>query len=82
MDRSIGRTIVRLLVISLVVGLVLSWLDIRPQDILKDFGHTVERVYGLLRGAVGWAGGYILLGSVIVVPLWLLFAGLDYLKRK
>jgi len=82
MDRSIGKTIIRLAVISLVVGIVLSWLNIHPVDIFRDFGHTVERIYELIRRFVGWAGGYILLGAVIVVPLWLLFVGLDKLKRK
>jgi peptidoglycan biosynthesis protein MviN/MurJ (putative lipid II flippase) len=82
MPKGLGSTLLKLLIASLVVGLVLSWLDIRPQDILKDFGATIERIYHLFAGFVSWAGRYILLGAVVVVPLWLIFFGLDLLKGR
>jgi len=61
--------IVRLVLICLLVGLVLSFFDITPQHIVTDTLRTLREIYDLVFGAVHWAVPYILLGAVVVVPV-------------
>lgn len=60
---------VRLLLLCLLVGLVLSFFDITPQHIVSDTLRTLREIYDLVFGAVHWAVPYILLGAVVVVPV-------------
>lgn len=65
-------TLVRLAVLSIIVGIVLSALDITPRDLVFRLRLLVQRVYDLGFGAVEQAASYLLLGAVVVVPIWLL----------
>ena len=47
--------IVRLLLLCLVVGLILSFFDITPQHIVSDTLRTLREIYDLVFGAVHWA---------------------------
>lgn len=70
--------IVRLVLLSIIVGIVLSALDITPRDLVFRLRLLLQRVYDMGFGAVEWALQYFLLGAVVVVPIWLvtrLFAG-------
>jgi hypothetical protein len=62
---------VRLFFISLVVGALLMWLDLRPIDILRGVQDFIDRIYKLGFGAVRELVSYVLAGAVIVVPAWL-----------
>ena len=62
-------TILKLLLVCLVVGLLLSFFNITPQHIVTDTLRTLREIYDLVFGAVHWAVPYILLGAVIVVPV-------------
>lgn len=61
---------VRLFFISLVVGALLMWLELRPIDILRGVQNFIDRVYDLGFGAVKELASYLLAGAVIVVPAW------------
>lgn len=74
--------IVRIIVLSLVVGLALSFLDIEPMGILNDTWDTVLAVFGLFTRVAEWALPYVLVGAVVVVPLALVAALLRYLRRR
>jgi uncharacterized oligopeptide transporter (OPT) family protein len=67
-----GGVIVRLLLLSLVVGFTLSAFGLDPQDIVQgaiDMFHEVLRDgFGIFRSI----GAYIATGAVLVVPIWLL----------
>lgn len=75
-------TIIKLAIISFVVGWLLVQFDISPEDIFADFGETVRRVYEAARGAIEWSAGYIVIGAVLVVPLWVVSVLLDRLKGR
>ncbi len=60
----------RLLVVSLVVGALLMWLDIRPIDILHGIERFFRRIWFLGFDAIREVATYILAGAVIVVPIW------------
>ena len=64
--------IIRLVILSVVVGIILSALGITPDNIVYRLGLLVRRIYDMGWGAVQWALGYFLLGAVIVIPIWLL----------
>jgi hypothetical protein len=64
-------TLVKVAVASLIVGTVLAHFGITADQILKDMGLTPERLAELARQAVSWALPNILLGSLIIVPVWL-----------
>jgi hypothetical protein len=63
--------LLRLIVVSLIVGVMLMWLDINPSDILFGIERFFRHVWSLGFGAIGQAADYILAGAAIVVPIWL-----------
>ena len=70
--KSVAATLLKLLAASLAVGLVLSFLGLTPLDILEDLSGTVRQLVETAINVMRWAADYILLGAVIVVPIWLL----------
>ncbi len=66
-----GAVFIRLLVVSLIVGALLMWLDIRPFDIFRAIERLVNRLWALGFDAVREIAAYILAGAAIVVPVWL-----------
>jgi hypothetical protein len=65
-------TLVKVAVASLIVGTVLAHFGITAEQILKDLGVTPERLVELLRQGFAWALPNLLLGALIIVPVWLL----------
>ena len=63
--------IVRLVVLSIVVGIVMSALDIRPENIIYHVRLLIERISRLGFGIFETAIGYFLLGAAVVIPIWL-----------
>ncbi|MCF8468690.1 MAG: DUF6460 domain-containing protein [Sneathiella sp.] len=82
MPKNIGSLILKLLVGSFVVGWGLTLFDITPLDLLKDLTGTIGHIYSMALNTVRWAADYILLGAVIVVPIWGIAAVLNYLQKK
>jgi hypothetical protein len=66
-----GAVALRLLLVSLIVGAFLMWLDIRPSDIFRGLSELVNRIWGLGFDAVREVINYVLVGAVLVVPVWL-----------
>jgi hypothetical protein len=69
----LGRLIsslVKVAVASLIVGTVLAHFGITADQILKDMGVTPERLAELARQGFAWALPNLLLGSLIIVPVW------------
>lgn len=66
------RVLAQLIVLSLVVGIVLSALGVSPFDIIEGFRRLIDRVWFAGFDTIVWAWRYFLLGAVIVVPVWLI----------
>ena len=64
--------IFRLIVLSIVVGIVLALLGLSPFELLDSLRIAILRIYNMGFDAFGWLFRYFLLGAVVVVPLWLL----------
>ena len=77
-----GLVLVRLAILSLVVGVLLAALGFSPFDILESIRELVARIYDLGWTAVEKAGRYFLLGAVIVFPVWLVTRLLKSLGRS
>ena len=58
------------LVLSLVVGIILSALGITPGNIFSRSTMLLQRIYDLGFGAFQSVLGYLLLGAMVVVPIW------------
>jgi hypothetical protein len=62
----------RLILLSILVGVVLSALGLDPFNIWRSLERLVIHVWEMGFDAVRWLWGYFLLGAVIVVPIWLI----------
>ncbi|KTR03575.1 hypothetical protein NS365_18010 [Aureimonas ureilytica] len=63
---------VRLLVISLLVGVVLSWLDLRPTELFNHLVYLLESAWLSVFGSLNRTIDYVLMGAAIVVPIFLI----------
>lgn len=61
----------RLLLVSLIVGAMLMWLDIHPSDILTAVQRFFYRLWNMGFAAISDILNYVIAGAVIVVPIWL-----------
>lgn len=70
--------LVRLGVVSLVVGALMSWLGIDAIDILDDLQRAFAHLYGTGFAALRGLGGTVLAGAAVVVPVWLVLRVLNW----
>lgn len=68
---------IKLLFISLVVGALLMWLELRPVDVLRGVQRFFDRIYALGFDAVRVVIEYVVAGAVIVLPIWLVLRVLN-----
>jgi hypothetical protein len=62
----------RLILLSIMVGVVLAAIGFDPWNILKSIRLLFQRIWDLGFDAINWLWRYFLLGAVIVLPVWLL----------
>jgi len=66
------RTLVKIAVASLVVGTILAHFGITADELMHDFGISTERIEEYAKQGFAWAWPKVLLGSVVIVPIWFL----------
>ena len=74
--------LLRLAILSLIVGVVLAALGFSPFEILDSLRRLAERIYDMGFAAVEKAFRYFLLGAVIVFPVWLVMRVLKVMGRS
>jgi hypothetical protein len=72
MVHSFLRTLVKIAVASLIVGTILAHFGITTEQVIKEFGLSQDRVMELARQGVTWALPNLLLGALVIVPVWFL----------
>ncbi|HSO41926.1 MAG TPA: DUF6460 domain-containing protein [Rhodospirillales bacterium] len=72
MVRTILVTALKVAIACLIVGLVLSAFGIDPWSLYGRVGDIADNAVAAVGGFIGWAWRYVVIGAVIVVPLWLL----------
>mgnify|MGYP003116788499 FL=1 len=82
MPRNLGATLLRLFILSLIIGLVLSAFDIRPESLLGAVGGTVESLFNVIADTVEWAVPFVLIGAVVVIPIWLILSAIRIARRR
>jgi hypothetical protein len=63
-------TAAKIALASLLCGAMLSAFDMSAAEMLAKIGMTPERIFEYLQNAVSWALPNMVLGSMIIVPLW------------
>ena len=68
---SVLGVLIRLIALSIAVGVVMAWLDVTPWAVIESFRRFLSRLLAHGFDAVRDLAGYFLLGAAIVVPVWL-----------
>jgi hypothetical protein len=61
----------RLVVLSIVIGVILKVMGLDPFNILRSVQDLIQYVWDMGFDAVRWLWRYFLLGAVLVIPIWL-----------
>ena len=65
-----AQIIFKLIIACLLVGLVLLTVNINPRNILESGQDAIYWLIGVGGEYFGWALTYILIGAVVVMPIW------------
>jgi hypothetical protein len=82
MQQKVAATIIKLLVLSLIVGLALNLFDLDPLSLRANFGGTVEAIFKTAVSAITWAIPHVLLGAAVVVQIWVVLAILRTSRKR
>ena len=63
--------IFRLILLSILIGVILEVLGLDPWNILQSLRTLVQRIWDMGFDAIRWLWRYLVLGAAIVVPVWL-----------
>jgi hypothetical protein len=72
------RVIIKLLILSVAVGFLMSIFGLYPQDILFAVRNFVLDLWNTVFKTLGRLGDYLLLGAVIVIPVFIVIRLLSY----
>ena len=64
--------LVRLVLLSILVGVVLAAIGLDPWNILNSIRQLIINIWNMGWDAVSWVWRYFLLGAVLVIPIWLI----------
>jgi hypothetical protein len=62
----------RLVLVSILVGVILSALGLDPFDIVRSIERLLRSLWEMGFDAVRYLWRYFLLGAVIVIPIWII----------
>jgi hypothetical protein len=74
--REVGRVfnflsaLFKLAAVSLITGAVLSAMNLSAEAVLARVGLTPEKLLALLERGMQWAIPNIILGSMVILPVW------------
>ena len=64
--------VLRLALLSVLVGVLLSFFGITPRNFFRVIDDFARSIYDLGFGAITWMFDYLLLGAMLVLPIWLI----------
>lgn len=64
-------TFIKIALASLIAGIVLTKLNLSAEQVLLEIGMTPEKVMAMLERGFKWAIPNVILGSMVIVPVWL-----------
>jgi hypothetical protein len=75
-----GRTIVKLVILCVVVGFVMSTFGLYPMDILNWVRRSFLDLWRNGFAALGRVGDYLILGAAIVIPVFIVLRIMNWRK--
>lgn len=82
MPKISGSTIVKLLIACFLVGMSLTVLNLDPRTLMTESLHMLKDLAQWSISNFGDAVSYIMLGAVIVLPIWLISYLLRLLRSR
>jgi len=82
MPRITLATVVKLVVASILVGAAMAYLDVQPLEVWRWLADRLRDVLADIRSYATRALTYLLLGAVVVVPIWFVSYLWRALRRK
>jgi Family of unknown function (DUF6460) len=68
----LSRIVVKVMLASLIVGTILAHFGITAHELMRATGFSTEHIEFMAWRGVTWALPNLLLGSVVIVPVWFL----------
>lgn len=75
-----GRIVVKLLILSVVVGFVMSMIGLSPWDLMRFVDNGIRELWHSGFRALGRVGDYLVVGAMIVVPIFIVLRILNWRK--
>jgi hypothetical protein len=75
-----GRILIKLIIVSLVVGFVMHAFNWTPYDIFYSIRNFALHLWNMGFAAFGRFADYLLLGAAVVIPAFILLRILNYRK--
>ena len=75
-----ARTIIKLVILCVVVGFIMSTFGLYPMDIVTWIRRSFLDLWRSGFAALGKVGDYLLLGAAIVIPVFILIRILNWRK--
>jgi len=66
-----AQVLLRLVFLSFVVGIILSALNLDPLDLVDMSVEFISRLWDMGFHAIGRLGNYLVIGAMVVLPIWL-----------
>ena len=66
------KTVIKLVVTSLFVGWLLMALDLDAESLLLFLGGFADSLVNIVAGIFKWSLSPILIGALVVIPIWLI----------
>jgi H+/Cl- antiporter ClcA len=66
------RTLVKVIVASLIVGTILTHFGITADLVVRELGLSAERLEDMARRALAWALPNVTVGAMVILPVWAL----------
>jgi hypothetical protein len=64
------RTLLKVLIASLIVGTVLAHFGIHTDELIKTAGLSPDHIEDLARQGAAWVLPNLMLGALVIVPIW------------
>lgn len=74
--------IIKIVVLSLLVGFALSLFDLTPEELARQMFQSLGDLLSWSVNSIGELASYLLLGAVIVVPIAVILYLMDWLKSS
>jgi hypothetical protein len=76
LERALGGSplsvVVKLILLSLIVGAIMAFLGLTPRNLFTAIGNFVSSILNMGTDAIREVAQWVLAGALVVIPVWLL----------